>query len=641
MICETSNMIHAAPMPKKKRVVVADLFCGAGGTTTGVKEAIEEAEMEMDLTGINHEPIAIATFKENHPNAQAHIADLFQANPLQFFKRGQVDILVGSPECRNHSVARGGMPINEQSRATAHCCTLWLERLGPPVFIFENVREFRDWGPLGADNKPLKSRKGETFNAWIKLIESLGYRVDYRLMRAADYGDPTSRVRLFIVGVRGRRPIPWPAPTHAKDPTLLGLKPWRAAREIIDWKLQGKSIFNRNHPYAVKTLRRVIVGLKEFGLAPFIVPQHQGGRPVHSVNDPLAAIQTTSRGIGLSRPSLDAFIVPHFGENKKQKPRAHSVDKPLPTVTGQGAGELVQPGLRPFIVPNEGYHGGNAPRSIDEPLNTVTAERGAGRIAQPFLIKLRGTNNAADIDNPTPTVTTGNNLGLAQAFLVSTAHGNGPEEAKADKRRAKSIDEPLPTVAGNRGDFYVAHPFIIPIDHQSSDSGIKSPEEPLSTITTKQRHALIDPYLLQYYGSSMATPVTKPMPTVTCRDRFALGEAKLSDEPALLEANRQRVIAALFRWCDDVLAALLQITEKKAKAHIRQPIFQVEQDGKTLLIPLDILLRMLNWRELAAAQGFPRDYKFKGNSTQIVKMIGNAVPKNLAKALGRAALEVL
>jgi site-specific DNA-cytosine methylase len=232
-------------------------------------------------------------------------------------------------------------------------------------------------------------------------------------------------------------------------------------------------------------------------------------------------------------------------------------------------------------------------------------------------------------------------LGLAQAFLVSTAHGNGAEAEKADKRRAKSIADPLPTVAGNRGDWYVAQPFIIPIDHQSNQSGTKTPDDPLTTITTKQRHALIDSFLIQYYGSSTATPVTKPIPTITCNDRFALGEPRLVEDTALTELNKQRVISALFHWCDNVLAALSEVKEKKAKAHIRQPIFQVEQAGKILLIPLEILLRMLNWRELAAAQGFPKTYQFKGNSTQIVKMVGNAVPKNMAKALGRAALAVL
>lgn len=602
MICETSNMPHSAPMLKKRKVVVVDLFCGAGGTSQGLKEAIEdEAGCELHLTGYNHNEVAIKTFKTNHPSASAHKADLFNINPLHHYKRGDVDILVASPECTNHSIARGGMPINDQSRCTAHCVTLWAEKLAPPVFIIENVRELRDWGPLGADGKPLKSRKGETFRAWIKMLESLGYRIEHRLLRAADYGDPTTRMRLFIIGVRGRRSMPWPSQTHSKD-RLLGLKPWIPARDIIDWKLRGKSVFNRKNPYAVKTLRRVITGLKEFGLAPFIVPQHQGGRPVHSVNDPLAAIQTTSRGIGLTMPKLDAFIIPHFGEHKKQKPRAQSIKGPLPTVTSHGAGEL----------------------------------------AQPYLIVLRGTSDAASIDSPAPTVTAGGgHLGLAQAYLISTAHGNGAEGAEADKRRAKSILEPLPTVAGNRGDFYVAQPFIIPIDHQSNVSGTKTPDEPLSTITTKQRHALIDPYLLQYYGSSTATPTSKPLPTVTCQDRFALSEPRLKEEPNLTAENRARVITELFKWCDCVLTALEQITEKKAKAHIRQPVFHVEQTGQTLLIPLEILLRMLNWRELAAAQGFPSHYQFKGTSTQIVKMVGNAVPKNMAKALGRAALAVL
>lgn len=540
MICETSNMPHAAPMPKKRRVVVVDLFCGGGGTSQGLKEAIEdEAGCELDLAGYNHNEVAIATFKTNHPNAKAHKADLFNINPLHHYKRGDVDILVASPECTNHSIARGGMPINDQSRCTAHCVTLWAEKLAPPVFIIENVRELKDWGPLGHDGKPLKSRKGETFRAWIAMLESLGYRVEHRLLRAADFGDPTTRMRLFIIGVRGRRPMPWPSQTHAKDPGLLGLKPWVAAREIIDWTIPGKSIFKRKKPLAEKTLRRIWIGLQKYSGLP--------------------------------------FIVPNFGERPTQKPRAHSVAEPLPTVTSHGAGGLVLP----------------------------------------FLTIHRGQSNVSNIDQPAPTVTAGGgHIGVAVPFLVSTAH--------AGDDRSKPITEPLPTIAGNRGDWYLTEPFImpqqaggrpvhgvnepvstiatagahalvqpmiVPIDQQSGKDGSRKVDSPLSTITTKQRHALVQPYIVKFYGSSLANSIEEPLGTVTCNDRFGLA----------------------------------------------QPILEI--DGKQYL--LDIHFRMLNWRELAAAQGFPKSYKFKGTSTQIVKMVGNAVPKNMAKALGKAALEVL
>lgn len=572
MICETPNMPHAAPMPSRREVTVVDLFCGGGGTSQGLKEAIEdEAGCVLNLAGWNHNEIAIKTFLANHPTSKAHRADLFNVNPLHHYKRGEVDILVASPECTNHSIARGGMPINDQSRCTAHCVTLWAEKLAPPVFIIENVRELRDWGPLGHDGKPLKSKKGETFRAWIAMLESLGYRVEHRLLRAADYGDPTTRMRLFIIGVRGRRPMPWPEQTHAKDPRMLGLKPWVPAREIIDWTLPGKSIFGRKKPLAPKTMRRIFIGLQKYSGLPFIVPH--------------------------PRPNADN------------------------------------------------------PRSVNEPLATVTATSSDMALAVPFLTVHRGQSTVSNIDSPAPTVTAGGgHIGVAVPYLVSTAH-----EGVGDGR-TKPISEPLPTVAGNRGDWYLAEPFIVPqqqggrpvhsvdepvstvatagahaiaqpflvpIDQQSSQDGTRTPDEPLTTITTKQRHALVKPFLVQYNGKSETHPVDGPIPTVTTKERLGVAQPYIVKFYGTADAKPIDMPLDSIT-CED-------------RFGLAQPILEI--DGKRYV--LDIHFRMLNWRELAAAQGFPKDYRFEGNSTQIVKMIGNAVPKNMAKALGRAALGVL
>lgn len=545
MICETSNMPHAAPMPKKRRVVVVDLFCGGGGTSQGLKEAIEdEAGCELDLAGYNHNEFAIATFKMNHPDAKANQADLFNINPLHHYKRGDIDILVASPECTNHSIARGGMPINDQSRCTAHCVTLWAEKLAPPVFIIENVRELRDWGPLGADGKPLKSRKGETFRAWIAMLESLGYRIEHRLLRAADYGDPTTRMRLFIVGVRGRRQMPWPQQTHAKDPGLLGLKPWVAAREIIDWTIPGKSIFTRKKPLAEKTLRRIWIGLQKYSGLPFIVPQFQGHQP-RSVDKPAPTVTTTSRGVGLAQPYLVHVAHGNGNEKNADARRSSNINEPVPTVTASGGhiGVAV-----PFLV-STAHAGDDRSKPITEPLRTIAGNRGDWYLAEPFIM---------------------------------------PQQAGG--RPVHGVNEPVSTIA-TAGAHALVQPMIVPIDQQSGKDGTRKVDAPLSTITTKQRHALVHPYIVKFYGSSLANSIDQPLGTVTCNDRFGLA----------------------------------------------QPILEI--DGKQYL--LDIHFRMLNWRELAAAQGFPKSYKFKGNSTQIVKMVGNAVPKNMAKALGMAALEVL
>ena len=117
-------------------------------------------------------------------------------------------------------------------------------------------REFQNWGPLGANGKPMKSRKGETFNAFLNALRSLGFNVEARVLNAADYGDPTSRHRLIVMARRGK-PVVWPDVTHGKSGDLFGLKPYRTAREIIDWSVKGKSIFRRSKPLSPNTVWRI------------------------------------------------------------------------------------------------------------------------------------------------------------------------------------------------------------------------------------------------------------------------------------------------------------------------------------------------------------------------------------------------
>jgi len=598
---------------KRKAIQIADLFCGAGGTSTGAMEAAELLGYKPSLTAVNHWDTAIATHTANHPTAKHLLTAIDNVNPRDLYSAGELDLLWASPECTHHSVARGGKPINEQSRATAWCVIRWADAVQPSVILVENVPEFISWGGIGSNGRPLKGKRGKTFHAWVTSLESLGYRVDWRVLCAADYGDPTTRKRLFVQAVRGRRKIVWPEPTHTRTPSrdMFTLqKPWVAAREIIDWDLQGQSIYERKRPLSDKTMRRIMTGLQKFGLRPFIVPQT--GEGARSVETPAPTVTTTSRGVRLIEP----FVLSAGGPECPARP----VSEPLGTVLTRDHRALVSPFLvqtdqtggngsyvtpvskplgtvvtkqnvalvSPFLVNMKGKSNG---ADINQPAPTQTAHAPHLHLAEPFIVKLRGgeqthldSSSAKSLDEPIPSLTTGRNVALAEPFLIQVAHGNGKDK-NGDARRSRSVDQPLPAVCGQRGDMALCSPSLLP---QHSGGALRSVESPAPTVATDGAIGLVEPFLIEYYGKSGAFSVDEPLQVVTTKDRHAL---------------------------------------------IR-PVVVIE--GQRYL--LDIRFRMLQPHELAGAQGFPRDYKFTGTKTDQVKLIGNAVPRRLARAIVYAAL---
>ena len=331
---------------------IADLFSGAGGTSQGAVEAIEALGHKPELTAINHWDVAIATHQLNHPNARHLCTGVDSINPTQLYAPGKLDILWASPACTHHSVARGGKPVDDQSRATAWCVVRWAEALRPPVILVENVPEFRTWGPIGTNGRPLKSKRSSTFHAWLNALESLGYRYDYRVLCAADYGDPTTRSRLFVQFVLGKRKIVFPDPTHAQDPEsglFRDQLQWVPAAKIIDFSLKGKSIFSRKRPLAARTMQRIREGLEAHGGAVIIAMEH-GGRSL-SINEPLPTVTCAKGGaFGL------AYLLPQGGGGQLRP-----ASEPVPTVMTKGAISLIVE-----------YYGNGRVRSVNEPLPTVT-----------------------------------------------------------------------------------------------------------------------------------------------------------------------------------------------------------------------------------------------------------------------------
>lgn len=380
----------------------ADLFCGAGGTSTGLLSAAKELGLQLDLLAVNHWDTAIATHQVNHPQMR-HLCESLDAIDPRKMIPGRLDILVASPECTHHSRARGGRPVSDQLRSSAWHVVRWTEALRPRWVLIENVREFRTWGPLGANGKPLKSRRGETFDAFVQALESLNYTVEHRILNAADYGDPTSRERLFVLARRGRRRIHWPQATHGQSPTLFSGSPWRTARDIIDWQLPSQSIFTRKRPLAPATLARIEAGLRKFGGAaaePFLVIL-RNNMTSRSVDRPLPTVTTSGAHFALCEP----FLLPH---RAFKKGHVDSVDAPLrPFTATNGGGALVEP----FIVPQMSS---GAPRSPDLPLPTITTtSRGIG-LVEPFLVSYYGTGGPQPLARPLNTVTTKPRFGLVE-----------------------------------------------------------------------------------------------------------------------------------------------------------------------------------------------------------------------------------
>lgn len=298
------------------KLKMVDLFCGAGGSSTGTRRAAKILGYEVELTCVNHWLPAVDTHKINHPDSQHFTTRIDLIDPRDLYEEGELDLLWASPECTNHSRAKNGRPKSQQSRATAHCVTRWAEALLPKAILVENVVEFLDWGPLtcGRNPQPIKARKGETFRAWVLMLESLGYKVEWKVFNAADYGVPTSRKRLFVQAVRGRRKIVWPDPTHGPDleADLFGTvrKPYGTARQCIDWSTSGTSIFQRSRPLVDKTIQRILIGLNQYAGAAFILPQQAGGKPVKSLDEPVSPVTTKC---------AEAIITPYLVRNQGPK----------------------------------------------------------------------------------------------------------------------------------------------------------------------------------------------------------------------------------------------------------------------------------------------------------------------------------
>lgn len=585
----------------RKKYLVADLLCGAGGSSTGCERALRELGLEMELVCVNHWPTAIETHRLNHPQARHYVQDIATVRPHLLVPEGYLDLLMASPTCTHHSVARGGKPTSDQQRSDPWHIITWLTELRVKRIIIENVWEFIGWGPVDPKTgRPIASRKGEYFHAWIETLRRLGFDPEWRKLNAADYGDATTRQRFILMARSDGRKVHWPMPTHARRRDGLELfptvRPWRPAREIIDWDLKGKSILNRKKPLAPKTLARIYAGAVKFNWPePYLVVL-RNHMAAQGLDQPLPTIAANGGHIGLAQPVI---------VNMKGRSTASDVNAPLPTQTAH-AGHLFS--AEPIVL---SQHNSGAARSADEPLPTITTG-GAGAetrpgcarpmLVEPFVLSQGSGGAPRATTDPLPTIVTGGQRGSGTA-LISPYYGSGSGET------CTPADEPLPTVT-SKGRFGM----VVPVTNGNGGPRARSTEEPVPTMTTAKggEFAVVMP-VTHADRSDRVRDTSDPLPTVTGANRGEL---------AFVTA---------------------QFGERDGQAPRIHDLDEPAPTGLTLgkggLVEgaegYDILFRMLEPHELAAAMGFTSEeqaYEFAGTKTDQIKQIGNAVSVSKMKA---------
>lgn len=529
--------------------IVIDLFAGGGGASVALAAALGR---EPDIA-INHDPVALAVHKANHPQTEHLTSDIWEVKPEEAVRGRRVAVLWASPDCTHFSVAKGAVPRDHGIRSLAWVVVRWAKAVRPAVIFLENVREFQGWGPLGRDRKPVKARMGETFRKWKRALERLGYVVDHRVLDASMYGAPTRRRRLFLVARCDGVPIAWPDPTHGP-----GLAAFHTAAGCIDWALPCPSIFERKKPLAEKTMWRIAQGLKRYvfeNARPFVVTVNHGKREWrgHGIDEPLTTVTGARRGHAVVTPCL-------ADSTSARGHRANAVDRPLPTQTTSNRFGLVAPTL---VQTGYGERKGQRARALDieAPLGTViaggTGGNGKHALVSAFLARhfgdpLRsdgrgGAVVGAPLGAPVPTITRRDHHSLVTAHLA-TFRGTKPSQPGS-----APVTEPLPTISA--GGIHVAEvrAFLLAYyGHDATNGQLLT--EPMRTLTAKHRMGLVTVEGREYQVVDIGFRMLEPHELLraqfgTFADSYDLSEAKTKAGKVKLIGNSV---------CPEVARALIE-----------------------------------------------------------------------------------
>lgn len=450
--------------------LVVDNFAGGGGASTGIEMA---TGISVDIA-INHDPEAIRMHKMNHPSTKHYRESVWDVDPVEACKGHPVALAWFSPDCKHFSKAKGGKPKDKNIRGLAWVALRWAGKVRPRVIMLENVEEFKTWGPLNRNHRPIKSKQGVTFRKFVSQLEEFGYEVEYRELVAADYGAPTMRKRFFLVARCDGGPILWPAPTHGPADSVAVktglLKPYMGAYTQLDFSLPCPSIFDTAEeikekygiravrPLAPKTMERIARGLKKFVLdnaEPFIVQvNHSGAKSDYckSANEPLNTV-TGKHGFGIVEP----YMV-QIGQTGFTADRSKDVREPLTTIVSKNEHCLISPTLIQ-------YHSETSEKevrgqTIEDPIMTVDSSNRYGLVTS-FLSKFYKTGIGQDCREPLHTVTTSaGHFGEVRAFLIKY-YGQGT---------GQDVKEPLDTITAQDKFGLVT---IAGVDYQIVDIGLR------------------------------------------------------------------------------------------------------------------------------------------------------------------------
>lgn len=591
----------------KHRLLYIDLFCGAGGTSSGVEKAFANGEKCAEVIAcVNHDPNAIASHAANHPHTLHFTEDIrtLELSPLishlEKKKRespGALVVLWASLECTNFSRAKGGQPRDADSRTLAEHLFRYIEALDPDYILIENVEEFMCWGELDENGKPVSKDKGSSYIRWVRHVCRYGYDFDWRILNAADYGAYTSRKRFFGQFARKGLPIAFPVPTHAKEVEENSLfhvyEKWKPVKDVLDLDDEGSSIFEKKKPLCERTLERIYAGLVKFVA---------GGKKQH-----------------------EAWILKYNSMNRQGNYSPPSLDEPCPVVATQNRLGMVKCN---FLSKQFSGRPEDKNISIDRPAGSITTIDHHAFITAYY----GGADHNYDIKKPSATVTTKDRLSIVNPKFLSAFYGNGHNS---------SVEKPSPTVTTKDRLAMVQPKFILNYRFNNKGSSI---EEPAPTICTVGQIGIADCQFLanEYSGGGQISDIKNPSPAVLTTpkqklvsvNQFLANPWSFRSDGGSIDKPCFTLIARM-----DKMPPYLISTERGIGIAVYEsdsPMTKKVKEFMAMYGIVDIKMRMLKIAELKRIMGFPEDYTLIGTQAEQKKFIGNAVEVNMSRVLCEA-----